>query len=147
MVNALFTSIQRVTNGECCRRILHLAKTVQRYFCEWRVLGLWSHIDLRLVMEARELEGKEASPTASVIDSQSVRFKERDGIGGYGARKSTKGRKRHIIVDTLGLMLGLTMRSADIQDRGGAPDLLESISHRWPCLLNVFADGAMRETS
>jgi hypothetical protein len=52
--------------------------------------------------------------------------------------KKTKGRKRHIIVDTLGLMVGLLVHSADIQDRDGAPNLLKSIRHRWPWLLHVF---------
>ncbi|SCB52927.1 Transposase, partial [Rhizobium lusitanum] len=85
--------------------------------------------------------GKEASPTAGVIDSQSVKTTESGGIRGYDAGKKTKGRKRHIIVDTLGLMVGLMVHSADIQDRDGAPDLLKSIRHRWPWLLHVFADG------
>ena len=115
--------------------------TVQRYFYEWRALGLWARINHHLVMEARELEGREASPTAGVIDSQSVKTTESGGIRGYDAGKKTKGRKRHIIVDTLGLMVGLMVHSADIQDRDGAPDLLKSIRHRWPWLLHVFADG------
>jgi hypothetical protein len=60
------------------------------------------------------------------------------------AGKKIKGRKRHIIVDTLGLMVGLMVHSADIQDRDGAPDLLKSIKNRWPWLLHVFADGGYR---
>ena len=92
-------------------------------------------------MEARELEGREASPAAGVIDSQSVKTTESGGIRGYDAGKKTKGRKRHIIVDTLGLMVGLMVHGADIQDRDGAPDLLKSIRYRWPWLLHVFADG------
>ncbi|MBP2449983.1 transposase [Rhizobium leguminosarum] len=76
-----------------------------------------------------------------MIDSQSVKTTESGGIRGYDAGKKTKGRKRHIIVDTLGLMVGLMVHSADIQDRDGAPDLLKSIRNRWPWLLNVFADG------
>ncbi|MHA6646424.1 IS5 family transposase, partial [Mesorhizobium sp. A623] len=87
------------------------------------------------------LEGKEASPTGGVIDSQSVKTTESGGIRGFDAGKKIKGRKRHIIVDTLGLMVGLAVHSADIQDRDGAPDLLKSIRHRWPWLLHVFADG------
>lgn len=83
-------------------------------------------------MEARELEGREASPTAGVIDSQSVKTTESGGIRGYDAGKKTKGRKRHIIVDTLGLMVGLMVHSADIQDRDGAPDLLKFICKGGP---------------
>lgn len=66
---------------------------------------------------------KHASPTAGVIDSQSVKTTESDGIRGFDAGKKVKGRKCHTIVDTLGLMVGLMFQSADIQDRDGAPDL------------------------
>ena len=115
--------------------------TVQHYFYRWRDIGLWPSINHTLLMMAREAVGRAASPSAGVIDSQSVKTTESGGIRGYDAGKKTKGRKRHIIVDTLGLMVGLMVHSADIQDRDGAPDLLKSIRHRWPWLLHVFADG------
>ncbi len=115
--------------------------TVLRYFYEWRALGLWSRINHHLVMEAREPEGREASPTAGVLDSQSVKTTESGSIWGYDAGRKTKRRKRHIIFDTLGLMVGLMVHSTDARDRDGAPDLLKTNRYRWPWLLHVFADG------
>lgn len=115
--------------------------TVQHYFYRWRDTGLWSSINHALVMAAREAAGREASPSAGVIDSQSVKTAEGGGPRGYDAGKKIKGRKRHILTDTQGFLVGAVVHTADIQDRDGAPHVLASVRHLYPWLRHVFADG------
>src|SRR5690606_38026206 len=115
--------------------------TVRRYFYAWRDTKLFDAINMVLVMNLREIEGREASPSAGVIDSQSVKTTESGGVCGYDAGKKVKGRKRHILTDTCGYLIFILVHAADIQDRDGAVDVLKVIRYRFPWLRHVFADG------
>ena len=115
--------------------------TVRRYFYAWRNAGLFGAINTVLVMNLREIEGREASPTAGVIDSQSVKTTESGGVWGYDAGKKVRGRKCHILTDTCGFLIFILVHTADIQDRDGAVDVLKAVRLRCPWLRYVFADG------
>jgi transposase len=115
--------------------------TVRRWFYLWRDNGLWQTLNHALLMVMRETQGREASPSAGVIDSQSVKTTESGGPRGYDAGQKIKGRKRHILTDTEGNLVHAIIHTADIQDRDGAPLLLAAIIHRVPWLRHLFADG------
>jgi len=121
-------------------------QTVYWWFRRFVRLFLFRTIHDVALMLDREREGREQSPTAAVVDSQSVKAPAAEGGGGYDAGKRIKGRKRHIAVDTDGRLLMLNLTTADISDSAGAQQIVAAIRKRWPWLKHLFGDGAYDRT-
>ncbi|MGW2788160.1 IS5 family transposase [Streptomyces populi] len=113
------------------------------FFRRWRGHGLVKEFHARLRGRAREMAGRDPEPSAGVIDSQSIKADAVVGADsrGFDGDKLINGRKRHVVVDTLGLLLGVMVTAADIGDRAAAHVLLAQVAaaHHWPAL--VWADG------
>ena len=120
-------------------------QTVYYYFSKWKNEGLLEEIFDTLRGIVRRLSGRAESPSLGIIDSRSVRTSHHiDGQRGIDGNKKIKGRKEHIVVDTLGLLMSVRVHPANVHDSVGAEEVLESMRYKFPRLKRILADGGYR---
>ena len=115
-------------------------QNVYRTFRRWSEQGKFEQMHDRLRARWREREGPAAAPSAAVIDSQSTRGSAQGGASGYNAGKKIKGRKRHLVVDTLGLVLAVSVTAASVQDRDGAHPVIASTMEKYPSVQRLYLE-------
>jgi putative transposase len=117
-------------------------ESVYGYFYQWRKDGTWQKINDALRRQTRQRAGRSPEPTTAILDSQYAKTTAMGGPRGYDAGKKVKGRKRHLLVDVLGLVLAVLVLAANVQDRDGGWIVLSAIHQAYPSITRVWADGS-----
>ena len=115
--------------------------TAYRWYRTWTADGTWDAVHDRLRDQVRIAAGRDPAPSAAVLDAQSIKSSEGGADRGFDAGKKTTGRKRHLVVDTLGLLLVVMVTAASVQDRAGGRAILERLAARFPSVALLWADG------
>ncbi len=122
-------------------------KTVYHYFREFRVAGVWRKVNKRLRRLLRKRAGKQAQSSVAILDSQSTKTTDcaREEVG-FDSGKRIKGRKRHILVDSLGLLIHVVVHAASISETAGARLVLQELMERWWRLKLIWLDGGYKNS-
>ncbi len=122
-------------------------QSVYYYFRQWRKAHVWQRLHDRLRAEVRHAAGRHKHPTAGCLDSQSVKTTQVPGLRGFDAAKNINGRKRHLLVDTLGLLMTIVVTAASVQERDGARLVFARINGSGKKLRRLWVDGGYRSSS
>ena len=140
VLNAIFYLMRTGCQWGLLAREFHTCGTVCHLFYGWERSGVWVHLHRVLYEQARRHAGRAACPSVVIMDGQSVKTTERGGARGFDAHKRVKGRKRHILVDTLGLLVANRVEPADTSDRRAGALLLGGLSGLLPRIRTIIAD-------
>lgn len=147
ILNGIFYILQSGCSWRMLPRDLPPWKTVYHYFRVWRKTGLWERLNRILREKVRLHFGKKRRPSAAILDSQSIKTSEGGLERGFDAGKPVSGRKRHTLVDTLGLILKMIVTAGNVQDRDGAKRLLQEVGAEEEVIKRlelIWADGSYR---
>lgn len=141
VVNAIFYVLRTGCQWSYLPKSYPNYNSVYYHYRKWCKDGTLERINAELRRQERQQRGRDPEPSAGIIDSQSVSTTEVGGERGYDAAKNVNGRKRHIVVDTVGNVLEVVVHAANIQDYHGARDVLEQVTDTVDSLQHIWADG------